>query len=625
MNTTGSATTIPRLQALARLIRYHCINATSTAHSGHLTSSLSATDLMTGLMFGGTFRFNLAEPDHPNNDRLIFSKGHASPLFYALWEAAGCLDEKEILTFRQFGARLEGHPTPHFPYAEAATGSLGQGLGIGVGMALNARRIDRLPYRTYVLLGDSEMAEGSQWEAIQIAAHYGLSNLVGIIDVNRLGQCGETMLGHDVDAHARRVAAFGWKTIVIDGHDLPQILDAFQQAANEQSQPVMIIARTTKGKGISFLEDAPDWHGKALDHDQWKHALRELHDVERDLQGEIAMPEDVRPERPPSRPSEAPCYEPGEMVSTRKAYGNALARIEARFPQLVSLDGEVSNSTMAELFKEVAPSRFFEMFVAEQNMVEVALGLSLRGKIPFVSTFAAFFTRAFDQIRMSQYSQANIKFVGSHAGVSIGEDGPSQMGLEDIAMFRSILFSTVLHPCDAVSTEKLVEAAAAHDGIVYLRTLRQSTPVIYLNDESFPIGGSKVLRQSDDDCVTIVAAGATVHAALKAWAELKRKDIQVRVIDAYSIKPIDAVTLREAAEATGAIITVEDHYPAGGLGEAVLDALAERPVPVWRLAVRKTPMSGTGDELRNFEEISATSIIERVERLSMTETPVNAS
>lgn len=623
MNTSTPAD-IDRLQALARLIRFHCINATSTAHSGHLTSSLSATDLMTALMFGGTFRFNLAEPNHPNNDRLIFSKGHASPLFYALWEAAGCIDEKELLTFRQFGARLEGHPTPHFPLAEAATGSLGQGLGIGLGMALNARRLDHLPYRTYVLLGDSEMSEGSQWEAIQLAAHYGLSNLVGIIDVNRLGQRGETMLGHDVDAHARRVAAFGWKTIVIDGHDLPQILDAFRQAAEEQSRPVMIVARTIKGKGISFLEDAPGWHGKALDHDQWKHALRELPNIDHDLRGEISMPADLRPEHPEPRPAEAVSYEPGQSVATRKAFGSALKRIEGQYPSLVSLDAEVSNSTMAKTFQQAAPSRFFEMFIAEQNMVEVALGLSLRGKIPFVSTFAAFFSRAFDQIRMSQYSRGNIKFVGSHAGVSIGEDGPSQMGLEDIALFRSILFSTVLHPCDAVSTEKLVEAAAEHPGIVYLRTLRQSTPVIYANDDVFPIGGSKVLRQSADDCVTLVAAGATVHAALKAWEELKRKDIAVRVIDAYSIKPLDVATLREAAHATGAIVTIEDHYPAGGLGEAVLDALADHPVPVWRLAVRKIPMSGTGDELRNFEEISSASIIETVERVSVTETPGNA-
>jgi len=610
-----SPSQIAHLQSLARLIRYHSVNATSKARSGHLTSALSAADLMTGLMFGGTFRFKVDEPDHPNNDRLIFSKGHASPLLYALWTVAGVINEQELLSYRQFGSRLEGHPTRRFPYAEAATGSLGQGLGIGLGMALNAGRLDRLPYRTYVLLGDSEMSEGSQWEAIQLAAHYQLANLVGIIDVNRLGQRGATMLGHDIEAYARRVAAFGWKTLAIDGHEMPQILDAFREAGSEQSQPVMIIARTVKGKGISLLEDADGWHGKALDDDQWKQALGELSDVDRAARGTIAAPEDRRPQRTAPQQVAPPRYERGKSVATRKAYGAALTRIAPKFPQLVSLDGEVSNSTMAEMFAAKEPARFFEMFIAEQNMVEVALGLSLRGKIPFVSTFAAFLTRAFDQIRMSQYSQANLKFIGSHAGVSIGEDGPSQMGLEDLAMFRSILTSIVLHPCDAVSTEKLVEAATAHEGIVYLRTMRQDTPIIYPNEETFPIGGSKVLRQSNGDRLTLVAAGAAVHEALKASDQLQRDGIHVRVIDAYSIKPIDTPTLREAADATGGIVTVEDHYPAGGLGEAVLQALADRPVPLTVLAVSKTPMSGTGEELRGFTGISATGIIQTVRRL----------
>jgi len=614
-----SPSQVAHLQSLARLIRYHAVNATSTAHSGHLTSALSAADLMTGLMFGGTFRFQVDEPGHPNNDRLVFSKGHASPLLYALWTVAGVIDEEELQSYRRFGSRLEGHPTRRFPYAEAATGSLGQGLGIGLGMALNASRLDHLPYRTYVLLGDSEMAEGSQWEAVQLAAHYQLANLVGIIDVNRLGQRGPTMLGHDTEAYARRVAAFGWKTMTIDGHDMPQILDAFHEAGQEQSAPVMIIARTLKGKGISFLEDAEGWHGKALDEDQWKQALVELSDVDRKARGTIAAPEDRRPERIAPQPAGEPRYEVGQSVATRNAYGAALIRIAPRFPQLVSLDGEVSNSTMAEMFAAQVPARFFEMFIAEQNMVEVALGLSLRDKIPFVSTFAAFLTRAFDQIRMSQYSQANLKFVGSHAGVSIGEDGPSQMGLEDIAMFRSILTSTVLHPCDALSTEKLVEAAAAQHGIVYLRTMRQSTPVIYANEETFRIGGSKVLRWSDNDRLTVVAAGATVHEALKAWEQLHRDGIPTRIIDAFSIKPIDTTTLREAADATGKLVTVEDHYPAGGLGEAVLQALAERPVPVTVLAVRKTPMSGTSEALREFVGISATDIVTAVEQLVLRE------
>jgi transketolase len=621
----NSASDIPHLQALARLIRLHCLNMTSTAHSGHLTSSLSATDLMTALVFGGTFRFKRDEPAHPNNDRLIFSKGHASPLFYALWAVAGVLTEDELLTYRRFASRLEGHPTPRFPYVEAATGSLGQGLGIGLGMALNASRLDRLPYRTYVLLGDSEMTEGSQWETIQLAAHYHASNLIGIIDVNRLGQRGETMFGHDVGAYARRVAAFGWKTLEIDGHDIAQALRAFADAATEQSQPVMIVARTVKGKGISFLENADGWHGKALDEDGLNRALREFPEVDRSLRGTIAAPEDKRPVMPAPQPAAPPEYAIGKSVATRKAYGTALTRIQAEFPHMVSLDAEVSNSTMAELFAKKVPERFFEMFVAEQNMVEVALGLSRRGKIPFVSTFAAFFARAFDQIRMSQYSQANVKFVGSHAGVSIGEDGPSQMALEDIAMFRSILPAAVLHPCDAMSTEKLVEAAAAHEGMVYLRTMRQDTPVIYEVKETFHIGGSKVLRQSSDDRLTLVASGATVHEALEACDQLKGDGVAVRVIDAYSIEPIDAVTLRNAADATGAIITVEDHYPAGGLGDAVLQALADRPIPITVLAVRKAPMSGTVDELRHFEGISAAAIINTVkQRLKSEARPVTA-
>jgi transketolase len=610
---------VRHLQSVAKLVRHLCVLATSNAHSGHLTSSLSATDLMTGLLFGGTFRFRVDDPAHPNNDRLIFSKGHASPLFYALWAAAGGIDTKELMTYRQFGSRLEGHPTPRFPYAEAATGSLGQGLGIGLGMALNATRLDDLPYRTYVLLGDSEMSEGSQWEAIQLAAHYRAANLVGIIDVNRLGQRGETMLGHDVDAYARRVESFGWRTLTIDGHDLPKILDAFREAASERPRPVMIVARTVKGKGISFLENAEGWHGKALDEGQKERALRELSDVDVNVRGTIARPDDRRPERVSAGPATAPDYKIGQSVATRTAYGAALARIASAFPQLVSLDAEVSNSTMADMFAARAPERFFEMFVAEQNMVEVALGLSLRGKLPFVSTFAAFFTRAFDQIRMAQYSRANIKFVGSHAGVSIGEDGASQMGLEDIAMFRSVLSSTVLHPCDAVSTEKLVEAAAVQEGIVYLRTLRQNTPVIYGNDETFSIGGSKVLRQGSSDRLTVVGAGATVHEALKAYDQLQRDGIAVRVIDAYSIKPIDTAALRVAADATGIIVTVEDHYPAGGLGEAVLRALADRPVVVRTLAVDKTPMSGTGDELREFEGISAVAIVKTVQSLIASE------
>ncbi|MFT3867517.1 MAG: transketolase [Nibricoccus sp.] len=613
--TSFSAPTTARLEALALRVRHLCVKMTSLAQSGHLTSSLSATDLMVGLMFGGTFRFNTLCPDHPNNDRLLFSKGHASPLFYALWTVAGTVEESELDSYRRLGSKLEGHPTPHFPYADAATGSLGQGLGIGLGMALNAQRLDRLNFKTYVLLGDSEMAEGSQWEAIQLAAFYKVSNLVGIIDVNRLGQSRETMVGANLDAYVQRVRAFGWKAIPIDGHNYDQILKAYREAAAETERPSMIIAATIKGKGISFLEDKDGWHGKALKKEEQAKAEQELSLADPSASGEIAMPDANTPNVIESGETESPHYRLGEKIATRVAYGNALNRLADKFPQLVALDGEVSNSTMSDLFAKKHPERYFEMFIAEQNMVEVALGISLYGKVPFVSTFAAFFSRAFDQIRMSQYSRANIKFVGSHAGVSIGEDGPSQMGLEDIAMFRSVLNSVVLHPCDAVSTDRLVESAATTDGIVYLRTLRQGTPVIYENAEDFPIGSSKVLRHSPHDHVTLVAAGATVHEALAAYELLLSDGVYVRVIDAYSIKPIDTATLRQAATHTGIIVTVEDHFPAGGLADAVQSALASDPVPVISLAVRTIPGSATPEEQREAAGISTNHIVKTVRDL----------
>ncbi|MFH1025355.1 MAG: transketolase, partial [Nitrospirota bacterium] len=426
--------TIENLAKIAKLIRYYIISSTTAAGSGHPTSSLSSADLMTALFFSGIFRFQADHPEHPNNDRLIFSKGHASPLFYALWTVAGRITEQELMTMRKFGSPLEGHPTVTFPYTEAATGSLGQGLSIGVGMALNAKYIDKLPYRTFVLLGDSEMAEGSQWEAIQIAAHYRLDNLTGIIDVNRLGQRGETMYGHDLDAYRKRISSFGWKTMLVDGHSLEEIIDTYKKALRVKNKPVMIIARTIKGKGFSFLEDKDGWHGKAPKKEEYERALLEFGIVDTSIREEIRKPLNRVPEKIIPQKSLEFSYPQDKAVATRKAYGKALARIFPAFPDIVVLDAEVSNSTFSEIFRDQYPERFFEMFIAEQNMVGAALGLSRRGKIPFISTFAAFFTRAFDQIRMSQYSGPNIKFCGSHAGVSIGEDGPSQMGLEDIAM-----------------------------------------------------------------------------------------------------------------------------------------------------------------------------------------------
>jgi transketolase len=607
-----------QLKKLATLIRYYILTMSTQAGSGHPSSSLSAAELMTCLLFGGIFRFDADHPKSPNNDRLIFSKGHASPLFYALWAAAGEVSEEELLTFRKFGSPLEGHPAVAFPYAEAATGSLGQGLSIGVGMALNAKFLDRLSYRTYVLLGDSEMAEGSQWESIQIAAHYQLDNLIGILDVNRLGQCGETMYGWDLDGYNKKISSFGWKTIVLDGHSIPEIHAAYEDALRSTGQPVMLIAKTIKGKGVSFIENKNRWHGKALNQEECDRALKELGEVDKSVQGEISLPEDLRPEgRTPQRPTKRIDYPAGKPVATRKAYGNALVRIFPQFPNIVSLDGEVSNSTYAEIFKEAYPDRFFEMYIAEQNMVGTALGLSRRGKIPFVSTFGAFLTRAYDQIRMSQYSDANIKFAGSHAGVSIGEDGPSQMGLEDLAMFRAVLNSVVLYPSDAISTERLVEEAAKHEGLVYIRTTRKETPVIYRPDDEFPIGGMKVLRSSDNDRATVIGAGITLHEALEAYEALREEGILVRVIDLYSIKPIDEEALRRAVSGARCIITVEDHYPEGGLGEAVKSILTPCPVPVYSLAVRKKPKSGKPQELLDDAEISRKSIVKKIRELTL--------
>jgi transketolase len=604
------------LRKIAILMRYYILLMTTEAGSGHPTSSLSATELMACLFFGGFFRFDADYPKCPNNDRLIFSKGHASPLFYALWAAAGELTENDLLTYRKFGSPLEGHPTVAFPYVEAATGSLGQGLSIGLGMALNAKYLDRLPYRTYVLLGDSEMAEGSQWESMQIASHYKLGNLIAVLDVNRLGQRGETMYGWDLDAYEKRISSFGWKTRTFDGHSIPEVLAAYEEAVRANDQPVMLIGKTIKGKGVSFIENKDGWHGRALKREEYDRALKELGKIDKSVRGEISLPEDLKPkEQAAGGPVKKMDYPADKPVSTRKAYGNALVRIFPQFPNLVSLDGEVSNSTYAEIFKEVFPERFFEMYIAEQNMVGAALGLSRRGKVPFVSTFGAFLTRAFDQIRLSQYSDANIKFVGSHAGVSIGEDGPSQMALEDIAMFRAILGSVVLYPSDAVSTEKLVEEAAKQDGIVFIRTTRMETPILYGPEEKFVIGGSKVLRKSEKDRAIVIGAGVTLHEALAAYEALKKEDVRIRVIDLYSIKPMDETTLRQAADATKAIITVEDHYVEGGMGEAVRSVLSDSPVPIHCLAVRKKPKSGKPEELLDYEEISRAAIIKKVKEV----------
>ncbi len=612
---------IKKLEELAKLVRYYILRMTTKAGSGHPTSSLSATDIMVALFFD-KLRFDLKNPNSPANDRVIFSKGHASPLLYALYAAAGVLNEGELDSYRKFKSPLEGHPTPNFKYVDVATGSLGQGLSIGLGMALAGKSLDKLPYIVYVLIGDSEVSEGSVWEAIELTSYYKLDNLVGIIDVNRLGQSGQTMLGWDLETYQKRVESFGWKVQIVDGHDLGAIIKVLDSLSLSSDKPQMIIAKTVKGKGISFLENKEGWHGKALSEEQFKEAVKELGDVDKNVKGEVLKPVSsikyqVSRKQKTKYKIQNTRYKLGEMVATRKAFGEALVKLGEINPDIVCLDAEVKNSTFADIFKEKYPERFFEMFIAEQNMIGVALGLSKRGRVPFASTFSAFLTRAFDQIRMASYSKPNIKFVGSHAGVSIGEDGPSQMGLEDMAMFRAILGSVIFCPGDAVACEKLVEIAAENEGIFYIRTNRPATPVIYKESEDFAIGGSKVVRASKDDKLTVVACGVTLIEVIKAADQLAKQGINVRVIDAYSIKPIDETTLMQAANETGsAMITVEDHYFEGGLGDTVLNVFAnENKVKVYKLAVGKMPISGKPDELLDYEGISASAIVQKIKEI----------
>lgn len=614
--------TMEKLKALAQVIRYYCVQSTTEAGSGHLTSSLSAVDVMTTLMFGGFFAYDLMDPDDPNNDRLIFSKGHASPLFYTLWAMTGAFPTEELLQLRTFESRLEGHPSMRFPFTEVATGSLGQGLSVGVGMALNAKHLDRLPCRTYVLLGDSEMSEGSNWEAMQLAAHYKLHNLIGIIDMNRLGQRGETMQGRDAEDFSRKAEAFGWHPMIVDGHDLEALKEAFSLITTKKTpedKPIMMIAKTIKGKGVSFLEDQDNWHGKALTREQAEAALKEIGEVDLTIRGDLAEPERLpkfqyKPNLQPAVSQES-SEDYNTPIATRKAYGHALVEIHPKHPSMVVLDAEMSNSTFAETFKKAYPERFFEMFIAEQNMVGVALGLAARGKLPFVSTFGAFFTRAFDQLRMAAYSQVPMICVGSHVGVSIGEDGPSQMGLEDIALFSSLYKSVVVSPADHVSSEKLTEALTEYHGISYMRTTKLEVEPLYSLDEEFEIGGSKTLKTSPRDDITIIATGVTLHEALKAYPLLLKNNINVRLIDAYSIKPIDTGTLQKAARETKAILTVEDHYPHGGLGDAVRQGLSGRPVRIYSLAVSKMPRSGKPQQLLEYEDISTDAIVEKVQAI----------
>jgi transketolase len=613
---SDASSRIAALKNIATRLRIDSVRATSEAGSGHPTTCCSAAELMAAIFFA-EMRYDARDPDNPHNDRFVLSKGHAAPILYAAWAEAGIIDRAQLLTLRRLDSDLEGHPTPRLPWVDVATGSLGQGLCAAVGTALNARRIGS-DYRTYVLLGDGETAEGSVWEAADLAASNALDSLCGLTDVNELGQSGPTQWRHDMEALAGRWRAFGWQTVVVDGHDVSAILDALARVRTGSGRPSMILARTIKGRGISFVEGKPGWHGKALKKgDELDRAIREL---ESQL---VAEPSPLPPvTAPPSgrttraaAPAVAasPPYARGDKVATREAFGDAVARLGGLDERIVVLDGDVKNSTFTDKFEKAHPDRFYQAYIAEQAMVGAAMGLAARGAIPFPATFGAFFSRAYDFIRMSAISGLNVKLVGSHVGVSIGEDGPSQMALEDLAMMRAQPNMTVLYPSDAVSTERLLWCMVDHHGPAYMRTSRPKTPVIYGADEDFTIGGLKVLRESDNDVATVIGAGVTVFEALHAHDILREAGISIRVIDLYSVQPLDAKTLRRCAKDTrGRLITVEDHYEAGGLGDAVASALSGDDVHVHRLAVREIPRSGQPEELLDRYGIAARHIVAAV-------------
>jgi transketolase len=599
---------------LAQQLRVDSVRASAAAGSGHPTSSMSAADLM-AVLLDGHLRLDYAHPEDPRRDHLIFSKGHASPLYYAMMKAAGAIDDEALLSFRRLGSLLEGHPTPRIPPTDVATGSLGQGLPVGVGLAVAGRQLDRLAYRVWVLCGDSELAEGSIWEAFQHAGWASLSNLTAIVDVNRLGQTRETMLGWDMEGYRARGEAFGWNTLVIDGHDVDAIDAAYAAAEESADRPTVIFARTKKGRGVRAVEDLPGKHGKPLDDPDA--AIAELGGM-RDLVVRTAAPTEAgEPFRFVPDDQDPPSWQLGEKVSTRAAYGTVLAALGTSRGDIVALDGEVSNSTMSEVFAQAHPDRYFEMFIAEQQLLGAAVGMQVRGWVPFVSTFAAFFSRAYDFIRMAAISRADLCLVGSHAGVSIGEDGPSQMALEDIASLRAVHGSVVLHPSDANQVAALLPQMADRGGIAYLRTLRGATEVLTGPEEPILIGGSRIARSSERDDLTIVACGITVGEALRAADLLREEGIAARVLDCYSVKPIDVATLRLCAAQTRAIVTVEDHWPEGGLGDAVLGALADRAPrpPVVKLAVSEMPGSATPAEQLTAAGIDAEAIAGAARRL----------
>ncbi|SEG13069.1 transketolase [Actinacidiphila yanglinensis] len=613
--TQDAVLTDSQIAELAQQLRVDAVRAADAAGSGHPTSSMSAAELF-AVLLARHLRYDFDHPENPANDHLILSKGHASPLLYAAYKAAGAVTDDELLTFRKLGSRLEGHPTPKIPWVDVATGSLGQGLPIGVGVALAGARLDHLPYRTWVLCGDSEMAEGSVWEAFEQAGMEGLQNLTLMIDVNRLGQRGPTRHGWDLDAYARRIRAFGWHTVEIDGHDIDAVDEAMATARTNRGAPTAIIARTRKGRGVAAVENQEGKHGKPLP--DAEAAIRELGGL-RDLRVQVRKPADA--ERQPREAADPhaplPRYDKGAAVATRTAFGEALAVLGDRRADIVTLDGEVGDSTKAQLFAAGHSERYIECYIAEQELIGAAVGVGVRGWTPYACTFAAFLTRAHDFLRMAAVSRSDLNVVGTHAGVAIGEDGPSQMGLEDLAMLRGIHGSTVLYPCDANQTVQLVTAMAERTGITYLRASRGEFPVIYGPDDAFPIGGSKVLRSGDEDQVTLIGAGVTVHEALAAADKLATEGIRARVIDLYSLKPVDAKTLRAAAQATGRFVTVEDHHPEGGLADAVLESFGNgHPMPrLTRLAVYSMPGSATPAEQLDAAGVSAPSIAAAARKL----------
>ena len=605
---------VPALINIATRLRIDSVRSTSEAGSGHPSTCCSAAEIVAALFFA-EMRYDPRNPQNPDNDRFVLSKGHGAPILYAAWAEVGFLKPEALLTLRQLDSDLEGHPTPRLPFVDVATGSLGQGLAAGVGIALNARRINS-DYRTYVLLGDGESAEGSVWEAASVASAYKLDSLCGITDVNAFGQSGPTQWQHDTEPLASRWRAFGWHVLTVDGHDVVEILEAFDKARQTRGRPTMIIARTIKGKGISLMEGKDGWHGKALKKgEELDKALAEL---QLQFVPEEGPPPQPRMPRTVSRPAPRQtsigpsAYKLGDQVATREAYGAAIARLGAD-DRVVAIDGDVKNSTFSEKFEHAHPDRFYQVYIAEQAMIGIAMGLASRGAIPFPSTFAAFLTRAYDFVRMAAISFLNVKIAGSHAGVSIGEDGPSQMGLEDLAMMRAQPNITVLYPSDAVSTERLIERMAYHPGPAYMRTTRPKTPVIYGPDETFEIGGLKVVRESNSDVASVIGAGVTLFEALKAHDELKAQGINIRVIDLYSVQPVDAAALIRCARATkGRLITVEDHYAAGGIGDAVAEAVAPEGFTVRRLAVTEIPRSGAPAALLDRYGISVPHIVAAV-------------